>query len=190
MTSPAATAPALRVIETPLPGVLILEPRVFADSRGFFLESYNDKAMTEIGIRGHFVQDNHSFSARNVLRGLHYQIRQPQGKLMRVIAGEIFDVAVDLRRTSPAFGKWFGCTLSGENKQMLWIPPGLAHGFLVRSETAHVLYKATDYYSPENERTLLWNDPELAIEWPLNHEPILSAKDVVGVPFRAAEKFE
>ena len=134
--------------------MLVLEPKVFGDARGFFLESYNEKTMAEGGIRDRFVQDNHSFSARNVLRGLHYQIQCPQGKLVRVVAGEIFDVAVDLRRSSPAFGKWHGVTLSGENKRMLWVPRGLAHGFLVRSETAHVLYKATDYYAPQHERLL------------------------------------
>lgn len=176
-------------LETPIPGVLLLEPKVFGDGRGFFLESYNEKAMTESGIRDHFVQDNHSFSIRNVLRGLHYQIQRPQGKLVRAIAGEIFDVVVDLRRSSPAFGKWHGTMLSGENKRMLWIPPGMAHGFLVRSETATVLYKATDYYAPRHERCLAWNDPALGIGWPLEGNPIVSAKDAEGLLLRDADTF-
>jgi len=180
----------MKFIEAPIPGVLVLEPEVFGDARGFFLESYNEKGMAEGGVRERFVQDNHSFSARNVLRGLHYQIRSPQGKLVRVIAGEIFDAAVDLRRGSPTFGKWHGVKLSGENKQMLWIPPGLAHGFLVCSETAHVLYKATDYYAPQHERTLAWNDPTLGIHWPLEGSPIISAKDQEGLTLRCAETFE
>jgi dTDP-4-dehydrorhamnose 3,5-epimerase len=189
MSSPVTTVPAMKVIQTALPGVLVLEPRVFADARGFFLESYNEKLMAEAGIREHFVQDNHSYSARHVLRGLHYQVGQPQGKLIRVITGEIFDVAVDLRRSSAGFGKWLGTVLSGDNKHMLWVPPGLAHGFHVRSENAHVLYKASGYYAPEEERTILWNDPELAIAWGLERDPILSAKDARGVSFREAEKF-
>ena len=176
--------------ETSIPGVLLLEPKVFGDDRGFFLESYNEKEMAEGGIHERFVQDNHSFSARNVLRGLHYQIRCPQGKLVRVISGEIFDVAVDLRRSSPSFGKWYGARLSGENKHMLWVPPGLAHGFVVCSETAHVLYKATDYYAPQHERSLAWNDPTLGIQWPMEGSPILSAKDKEGLSLRYAETFE
>ena len=180
----------MKVIETPLPGVIVLEPRVFADDRGFFLESYNEKVMAELGIRDRFVQDNHSFSAQNVVRGLHYQVRNPQGKLVRVVAGEIVDVAVDLRKTSPTFGRWYGANLSGEDKRMLWVPPGFAHGFRVISDAAHVLYKATDFYHPEFERTLLWNDSDLNIDWKLEGSPILSTKDKLGVSFQAAEKFD
>jgi dTDP-4-dehydrorhamnose 3,5-epimerase len=180
----------MKATKTPIPGVLVVEPRVFDDDRGFFLESYNEKTMAAAGITGRFVQDNHSFSHRNVLRGLHYQIGSPQGKLVRVIQGEIFDVAVDLRRSSPAFGNWYGCSLSGENKQMLWIPPGLAHGFLVLSESAHVLYKATDFYAPQDERTILWSDPGLGIDWGLAATPVVSPKDGSGLSFREAEKFE
>jgi dTDP-4-dehydrorhamnose 3,5-epimerase len=180
----------MKVIETPLPGVMILEPKVFGDSRGFFLESYNERTMRELGIGGRFVQDNFSFSCRNVLRGLHYQIRQPQGKLVRVISGEIFDIAVDLRRSSPTFGRWCGAHLSGDNKHMIWIPVGFGHGFRVVSESAHVMYKTTDFYAPEHERTILWNDPRLAIDWGLDGEPIVSAKDQKGVAFAQAETFE
>lgn len=179
----------MKVTETTLPGVLILEPRVFHDSRGFFLESYNEKAMAEAGIREHFVQDNHSFSRRNVLRGLHYQV-PPQGKLVRVVAGEILDVAVDLRRSSPAFGRWEGVTLSEVNQRMLWIPPGLAHGFLVLSQGAHVLYKATAAYDSAAEHTIQWDDPVLGINWRLTSPPTVSARDSRGVPFREAEVFE
>jgi dTDP-4-dehydrorhamnose 3,5-epimerase len=184
-----ASGSAMQVTETPIPGVLLLEPKVFGDARGFFLESYNQRAMAEAGIRDHFVQDNHSFSARHVLRGLHYQVRSPQGKLVRTAVGEIFDVAVDLRRSSPAFGKWHGVTLSGENHQMLWVPPGLAHGFLVVSENAQVMYKATDFYAPELERTLAWNDPDLGIAWPFEGAPLVSAKDALGRLLRDAETF-
>ncbi len=180
----------MKAVPTPLSGVLLLEPKVFGDTRGFFLESYNERIMTDLGIRERFVQDNQSFSARNVLRGLHYQVCHPQGKLVRVVVGEIFDVAVDLRRSSSSFGKWHGETLSGENKLMLWIPPGFAHGFRVGSEGAHVLYKATDFYHPECERTLAWNDPAVKIDWQLESEPIISAKDALGLPFRGAETFE
>lgn len=181
----------MNVIETPIPGVVVLEPKVFSDDRGFFFESYSKKTMAEAGIGEEFVQDNHSFSARHVLRGLHYQVRQAQGKLVRVVAGEIFDVAVDLRRSSAAFGRWHGVRLSGENKRMLWIPQGLAHGFLVLSESAHVLYKATDFYDPGSERTIAWNDANLKIDWPLReNEPIISAKDRLGVSFAQAEKFD
>jgi len=176
-------------ILTPLEGVFLLKPRVFGDQRGFFLESYNQRELAELGIEATFVQDNHSYSARNVVRGLHYQVRQAQGKLIRVVHGEIFDVAVDLRESSPTFGRWSGVTLSGENKHILWIPPGLAHGFRVASEGAHVLYKATDYYAPEWERTLAWNDPELKIDWQLAGEAIVSPKDQAGTLFRDAEKF-
>jgi len=175
---------------TPLAGVLLLEPKVFGDARGFFLESYNEKVMSNLGIRERFVQDNQSFSTRNVLRGLHYQVCHPQGKLVRVVSGEIFDVAVDMRRSSPSFGKWHGATLSAENKAMLWIPAGFAHGFRVVSEGAHVLYKATDFYYPECERTLAWNDPDVKVDWRLEGEPVISAKDGLGLPFREAETFE
>ena len=181
---------ALKKIPTSLPGVFVLEPRVFGDERGFFFESYNQRSMAEAGITETFVQDNHSCSSRNVLRGLHYQVKHPQGKLVRVVEGEIIDVAVDLRRSSATFGRWEAVRLSGENKRMLWIPVGLAHGFRVVSEKAHVLYKATDYYAPEHERTLAWNDPYLKIAWELDGEPIVSAKDQRGVEFRHAESFD
>lgn len=181
---------ALKKIETSQPGVVILEPRVFADERGFFLESYNQQAMAEVGITESFVQDNHSCSARNVLRGLHYQVKRPQGKLVRVVEGEILDVVVDMRRNSLTFGRWVAVRLSGENKQMLWIPAGFAHGFRVLSEKAHVLYKATDFYAPEGERTLAWNDPDLQINWELSESPVVSAKDQRGVAFRDAEVFD
>jgi dTDP-4-dehydrorhamnose 3,5-epimerase len=181
---------AIRQIPTSLPGVVILEPRVFGDERGFFLESYNEKAFAELGIAERFVQDNHSSSRRNVLRGLHYQIKQAQGKLVRVVEGEVLDVAVDLRRSSPTFGGWEAVRLSGENKRMLWIPAGVAHGFRVSSEKAQVLYKATDYYAPEHERTLAWNDPDLKIDWELEGDPVVSAKDQRGIALRDAETFE
>ena len=181
---------SLKKISTSLPGVFILEPRVFGDERGFFLESYNELAMAEAGITDKFVQDNHSCSSRNVLRGLHYQVKHPQGKLVRVADGEILDVAVDLRRSSPTFGKWEAVRLSGENKRMLWIPVGFAHGFRVLSEKAHVLYKATDFYSPEHERTLAWNDPRLKINWELDCDPTVSSKDQRGAAFEHAEVFE
>jgi dTDP-4-dehydrorhamnose 3,5-epimerase len=180
----------MKVTQTSIPGVLVLEPRVFTDERGFFLESYNETKMAEIGIRERFVQDNHSCSSRNVLRGLHYQVHRPQGKLIRAVSGEIFDVAVDLRRSSPSFGKWYGVVLSEDNKRMLWIPPGLAHGFSVLSDSANVLYKATDFYHPESERTVLWNDPQLNIDWQLSEEPIISSKDRMGVALSDAEIFE
>ena len=181
---------AIRKIPTSLPGVVILEPRVFGDQRGFFLESYNERAFAELGIEERFVQDNHSSSRRNVLRGLHYQIKHPQGKLVRVVEGEVLDVAVDVRRSSPTFGRWEAVRLSGENKRMLWIPVGFAHGFRVISESAQVLYKATDYYAPEYERTLAWNDPDLEIDWALEGDPIVSAKDQRGIALRDAETFE
>ena len=177
-------------ISTSLPGVVILEPCVFTDERGFFLESYNERAFVELGIGEKFVQDNHSNSQRNVLRGLHYQIKNVQGKLVRAVEGEILDVAVDVRRSSPTFGGWEAVRLSDQNKRMLWIPPGFAHGFLVISKQAQVLYKATDYYSPEHERTLMWNDPDLKIAWDVEGEPIVSAKDQRGVVLRDAETFE
>jgi dTDP-4-dehydrorhamnose 3,5-epimerase len=179
----------LKATNASLAGLLILEPRVITDQRGFFLESYNQRAMAEVGIRQHFVQDNHSFSSRNVLRGLHYQVQRPQGKLVRVVAGEILDVAVDLRRSSSTLGRWESVRLSGENKRMLWVPPGFAHGFRVVSESAHVLYKATDFYFPEFEHTLAWDDPDLKIDWQLEGDPIVSAKDLQGVPFRQAETY-
>jgi dTDP-4-dehydrorhamnose 3,5-epimerase len=180
---------ALTKIPTSLPEVFILEPRVFGDERGFFFESYNHRVMAAAGIHEAFVQDNHSCSFRNVLRGLHYQVRHPQGKLVRVAEGEILDVAVDMRRSSANFGRWEAVRLSGENKRMLWIPSGFAHGFRVTSERAHVLYKATDFYAPEDERTLAWNDSDLKINWELDGEPIVSAKDQRGVAFRDAESY-
>lgn len=179
----------MNVIATEIPEVKLVEPRVFGDDRGFFFESYNRRAMAEIGIVGDFVQDNHSRSAKNVLRGLHYQIHQPQGKLVRVAVGEVWDVAVDLRRESPTFGRWVGFSLSAENKRMAWIPPGFAHGFVVVSEAAEFLYKTTDYWAPEHERCILWNDPDLAIPWPLAGEPSLSAKDAKGSLLRNAETY-
>jgi dTDP-4-dehydrorhamnose 3,5-epimerase len=175
---------------TSLAGVLILEPRVFSDERGFFFESYNQEGMAKLGITERFVQDNHSFSTRNVVRGLHYQVEHAQGKLVRVGEGEILDVVVDLRRSSPTFGYSEAVRLSGENKRMLWIPVGLAHGFSVSSEKAHVLYKTTDFYAPEHERTLAWNDPSLKIDWGLQGEPIVSDKDRRGVLLRDAETFD
>ncbi len=180
----------MKVTRTALPEVLILEPRVFEDSRGFFYEAYNHKSWANAGINFEFVQDNQSFSKKNVLRGLHYQIRQPQGKVVRALRGEIFDVAVDLRRSSPHFGKSVHVTLSSENRKMLWIPAGFAHGFLVLSDVAEVLYKTTDFYAPEYERTLLWDDPKLAIQWPEAVEPILSDKDRRGLPLDKAELFD
>jgi len=181
---------SIKKIPTLLPEVFVLEPRVFGDERGFFLESYNERVFAGLGINERFVQDNHSSSVRNVLRGLHYQVKQAQGKLVRVVDGEILDVAVDLRRSSPNFGKWDAVHLSGENKRLLWIPAGFAHGFSVKSKTAHVLYKATDYYAPEYERTLAWNDPDLRINWQLEGEPIVSAKDQRGFTLRDADCFE
>lgn len=181
---------AIKKIPTDLPGVFVLEPRVFRDERGFFLESYNRQMMTAAGIVEEFVQDNHSASTRDVLRGLHYQVNKPQGKLVRVVEGEILDVAVDLRRSSAFFGRWDSVRLSGENHHMLWIPAGFAHGFRVISQKAHVLYKATDFYSPENERTIAWNDPQLKINWELDGEAVVSAKDRRGTSLADAETFE
>jgi dTDP-4-dehydrorhamnose 3,5-epimerase len=178
------------VFRTDIPEVLIVEPKLFPDVRGFFFESFNKKAMQAAGIAGDFVQDNHSRSARNVLRGLHYQIRQPQGKLVQVVAGEIYDVAVDIRRRSPTFGKWVGMKLSAETRRMVWVPPGFAHGFLVLSEFAEVLYKTTDYWAPQFERTIVWNDSNLGIAWPTAGEPLLSANDRAGAVFSTAEIFE
>ena len=181
----------MNIIKTEIPDVLIIEPKVFGDARGFFYESFNQKVWREkTGIDAVFVQDNHSRSARNVLRGLHYQIRQPQGKLVRAIRGAVFDVAVDLRRKSPTFGRWVGTELSEENRRQLWIPVGFAHGFLVLSDVAEFLYKTTDYWAPEYERTIIWNDPDLAVAWPLQGEPVLSAKDARGTAFKDAEVFE
>ena len=179
----------MNVTRAAIPDVLIIEPKVFGDQRGFFFESYNRRALEPHGIAGEFVQDNHSRSAKNVLRGLHYQIRQPQGKLVRVIAGEVFDVAVDIRRSSPTFGKWVGEILSADNKRILWIPQGFAHGFLVLSETAEFLYKTTDYWAPEHERSLLWSDPDLAIAWPFSVAPTLAAKDATAARLIDAEVF-
>jgi dTDP-4-dehydrorhamnose 3,5-epimerase len=180
----------MRVIETAIPDVLIIEPHVFGDNRGFFYESYNEKAFWEkIGISARFVQDNHSHSTKNVLRGLHYQIQQPQGKLVRVVQGAVFDVAVDLRKQSKTFGQWVGAFLSAENNQQLWVPKGFAHGFMVLTEYVEFLYKTTDYYAPQHERCVLWNDPDLAIAWPLENEPVLSAKDRAGKLLREAEVF-
>jgi dTDP-4-dehydrorhamnose 3,5-epimerase len=181
----------LNFLPTSLPGVLLIEPKVFPDARGFFLESYQKRKFSEAGIPFDFVQDNHSKSCQGVLRGLHYQIRQPQGKLLRVVAGEIFDVAVDIRKHSPTFGKWFGTYLSAENKQMLWVPIGFAHGFYVTSPEAELLYKTTDYYAPQWERTLLWNDPVINIQWPIQDEALsLSPKDEAGNLLSKAELFE
>ena len=181
----------MKIISTSLPDVLLIEPRVFQDERGFFMESYQKKLFKEAGIEADFVQDNHSKSCRGTLRGLHYQIRQPQGKLVRVIAGEVFDVAVDIRRHSPTFGQWVGDFLSAENKRMLWVPAGFAHGFYVTSPEAEVLYKASDYYAPEWERSILWNDPAIGIVWPTQGEaPILSAKDSGGKLLADAEVFD
>ncbi len=180
----------MKVSQTALPEVLILEPRVFEDSRGFFFEAFNRRQWTSAGIDFDFVQDNQSFSKKYVLRGLHYQIRQPQGKLVRALRGEIFDVAVDIRKSSPTFGKSVHVTLSAENRRMLWIPSGFAHGFLVLSDCAEVLYKTTDFYAPEHERTLLWNDAKLAIPWPSVASPILSDKDQRGLPIDRAELFD
>ncbi len=180
----------MNVIKASIPEVLILEPRVFGDERGFFYESYNERDFIEkTGINVRFVQDNHSRSAKNVLRGLHYQIQQPQGKLVRVGAGEVYDVAVDIRRRSPSFGKWTANTLSDKNKRMLWVPAGFAHGFLVISDYADYLYKTTDYWESSLERCIAWNDPALNIPWPLRDQPLLSDKDRQGLPFSKAEVF-
>lgn len=179
----------MKIIPTAIPEVLLLEPKIFGDERGFFFESWNRRTFAELGIPADFVQDNHSKSQKNVLRGLHYQIEHAQGKLVRVTVGAVYDVAVDLRRSSPTFGQWVGFTLSAEDKRMAWIPPGFAHGFCVTSDSAEFLYKTTDYWSPAYERTLLWNDPQLAIPWPLTGEPLLAAKDVAGRPFGQAETF-
>jgi dTDP-4-dehydrorhamnose 3,5-epimerase len=181
----------MQVVQTAIPEVLILEPQVYGDERGFFFESFNQQKFESLtGVKANFVQDNHSRSAVNVLRGLHYQIQQPQGKLVRVVAGEVFDVAVDLRRQSATFGKWVGVILSAENKRQLWGPPGFAHGFLVLKEGTEFLYKTTDYYAPQHERCIRWDDPEIGIEWPQAIEPVLSGKDQLGLDFSKAYVFE
>ncbi|UXC35432.1 dTDP-4-dehydrorhamnose 3,5-epimerase [Cupriavidus gilardii] len=182
---------SLIAIPTALPEVLILEPKVFGDERGFFMESFNARSFEEVtGLKRQFVQDNHSRSARNVLRGLHYQLRNTQGKLVRVVAGEVLDVAVDMRRSSPNFGKWVSVRLSAENKRQLWVPEGFAHGFAVLSESADFLYKTTDYYNPTAERSVLWNDPEIGIDWQLDGEPLLAEKDRTAPRLRDAEYFD
>ncbi|AKE63212.1 dTDP-4-dehydrorhamnose 3,5-epimerase [Microcystis aeruginosa NIES-2549] len=180
----------MKVIPTEIPDVLIIEPQVYGDDRGFFLESFNQKDFREkTGVNTTFVQDNHSMSLKNVLRGLHYQIPNPQGKLVRVVSGSVFDVAVDARQSSPTFGQWVGCVLSAENKRIFWVPEGFAHGFLVLSERAEFLYKTTNYYYPQYEKTILWNDADLGIDWPLETPPILSPKDQAGQPFKSVEVF-
>ncbi len=181
----------MKITETNIPAVKLIEPKVFGDERGFFMETWNEKAFREAGIDATFVQDNHSRSVKNTLRGLHYQIKQPQGKLVRVTRGEVFDVAVDLRTNSPTFGHWVGEYLSEENNRMLWVPPGFAHGFLVTSDTADFQYKCTDFYAPEYERSIHWADKELAIDWPLDNsaEPLVSQKDKQAVSFAQAEKY-
>ena len=180
----------MNVVKTGIPDVLLFEPRVFGDDRGFFFESYNKKVFNDLGLDRNFVQDNHSRSSRGVLRGLHYQLQQTQGKLIRVVVGTIWDVAVDIRRSSPTFGKWVGEELSAENKRLFWIPEGFAHGFVVLSEFAEVLYKASDFYAPSYEKSLLWNDPDLNIKWPLDVEPIISAKDKAGLRLHEAPLFD
>jgi dTDP-4-dehydrorhamnose 3,5-epimerase len=180
----------VKAIPTAIPDVLVIEPAVFGDARGFFFESWNQRAFDKlVGREVRFVQDNHSASARNVLRGLHYQVKNAQGKLVRVAAGEVYDVVVDLRRSSPTFGRWVGERLSAANRRMMWVPEGFAHGFVVLSASAEFLYKTTDYYAPEHERTLLWNDPKLAIDWQVEGEPVLKAKDAAGTPLAQAETF-
>lgn len=180
----------MNVIKTKIPDVLIIEPKVFGDDRGFFMESFNAQKFAEAtGIKIEFVQDNHSRSGKNVLRGLHYQIQQAQGKLVRVVAGEVLDVAVDIRKSSPTFGEWVSCLLTEENKRQFWVPTGFAHGFVVLSDTADFLYKTTDYYAPEYERSILWNDPNLNIDWQISGEPILSAKDKSAPTLKEAEVF-
>lgn len=180
----------MQSVSTSLKDVVVLEPKVFGDDRGFFFESFNETTFTDLGLPTRFKQDNHSGSRKGVLRGLHYQLQQPQGKLVRALRGEIFDVAVDIRRDSPQFGQWFGTVLSAENKRQLWIPAGFAHGFQVLTEFAEVAYKATDFYSPSSERSILWNDPAIGIEWPLEGAPTLSAKDQAGIPLADAEVYE
>jgi dTDP-4-dehydrorhamnose 3,5-epimerase len=178
------------VTPTAIPDLLVLEPKVFGDARGFFYESFNARDFAEVtGLDVTFVQDNHSRSAKGVLRGMHYQIQHPQGKLVRVVQGEVFDVAVDMRKSSPTFGHWVGQLLSAENHKQMWVPPGFAHGFVVLSESAEFLYKTTDYWYPAHERSLLWNDPQVDIAWPIDFQPTLAAKDAAGTPFAQAETF-
>lgn len=180
----------MKATKQQIPEVILFEPRVFGDDRGFFFESFNHRAFVEaVGHEVSFVQDNHSKSTKGVLRGLHYQVQQAQGKLVRVVQGEVFDVAVDIRRTSPTFGQWVGVILNADNKRQLWVPPGFAHGFVVLSDTAEFLYKTTDYYAPAHERCIIWNDPDLAIDWHISSAPNLSAKDSAGAPFLTAEVF-
>lgn len=180
----------MQVTPTAIPDVLVIEPKVFGDARGFFFESFNQKAFNQAtGLNLNFVQDNHSRSAKGVLRGLHYQIEQPQGKLVRVVRGAVFDVVVDIRKRSPTFGKWVGIELSEENHRQVWVPPGFAHGFVVTSESADFLYKTTNYYAPEHERCILWSDPAIGIQWPTGLKPQLSAKDMAGQTFAGAEVF-
>jgi dTDP-4-dehydrorhamnose 3,5-epimerase len=180
----------MQVVQTAIPDVFILEPKVFGDDRGFFFESFNQQTFENLtGVKANFVQDNHSKSAANVLRGLHYQIEQAQGKLVRVSSGEVFDVAVDIRRQSATFGKWVGVLLSAENKRQMWIPPGFAHGFVVLKDNTEFLYKTTDYYAPQYERCIRWDDPAIGIEWPVSQPPILSAKDQQGLLLSQAEVF-
>jgi dTDP-4-dehydrorhamnose 3,5-epimerase len=180
----------MKATPTAIPEVLVLEPQVYGDERGFFYESFNQRRFEELtGQRGHFVQDNHTRSARNVLRGLHYQVNQPQGKLVRVTAGAVFDVVVDLRAASPFFGRWVGVELSAENRRQIWVPAGFAHGFVVTSDSAECLYKTTDYWAPEHERSILWSDPALAIDWPISGAPIVSAKDSRGTLLADADVF-
>lgn len=181
----------MKVVATDLPGVLVIEPKVFGDERGFFYESYNERDFrAKTGLDVQFVQDNHSRSARGVLRGLHYQIQRPQGKLVRATVGAVYDVAVDVRKSSPTFGKWVGFELSAENKRIAWIPAGYAHGFVVISDYAEFQYKTTEYWAPEHERCILWNDADLAIDWPLSSKPLVSAKDQQGVAFKDAEVYD
>ena len=181
---------AIQVTATALPEIKVIEPKVFSDARGFFFESFNARDFSEhVCADVRFVQDNHSLSAKGVLRGLHYQVEHPQGKLVRVVAGEVFDVAVDIRKSSPNFGKWTGLHLSAENKRQVWVPPGFAHGFVVLSESAEFLYKTTDFWHPEHERSILWNDPEIGIEWPIDFEPSLAAKDAAGQRLSEADHF-
>jgi len=181
----------MQIQTTAIADVLVIEPKVFGDERGFFFESFNQRRWEETtGLATRFVQENHSRSGRNVLRGLHYQIRQPQGKLVRVVIGEVFDVAVDIRRNSPTFGRWVGEYLSADNKKQFWVPEGFAHGFVVLSEVAEFLYLTTDYYAPEHERAIIWNDPDLGIDWPMQGEPLLSEKDRQAVSFKDAEYFQ
>ncbi len=182
---------AMKVTSTAIPEVMVIGPRVFGDARGFFYESFNQRAFKDVtGLDLNFVQDNHSRSAKNVLRGLHYQLRRPQGKLMRVVRGEVFDVAVDLRRSSPTFSRWVGTELSEDDHRQLWIPAGFAHGFVVLSESAELLYKTTDYYDPTDERRIAWNDPSIGVQWPLAHEPVLSALDAAASGLDCASLFD